>query len=476
MDIEGLRISLREAGQLHLLSFYDGLPSEEQAKLIESIQNCDFSLLAELHRTLYLEKRPVEVAEISPFPEVTVLEAMTQQQVDIMRDSGLSLIIQGKAAALVMAAGTGTRLGFEYPKGMYDINLISHKTIFQLQAEKLLTLERLGRDFASREVPPIPWLIMTNQETHDTIVSFFRDNDHFGLNSDQCFFFQQGMLPSVDFHGKVILDAPGKLSLSPNGNGGVFQALSTTGALDWLEDRGVDYVHLFSVDNVLVKVCDPVFLGFTAMHNYQVTSKTVPKVSHDEAIGVIVLHREGSGVLEYSEIPKDLAKATDEAGNLRLNTGSICNHVFSSKFLRAITTQHIADLNRQYHLAVKKIPFIDVSGTRVVPTEPNGLKFELFYFDVLKFAQKTGVLQVKREQEFAPVKNAPGGSVDSPDTARQLIGELHKSWLVKAGATFQDEAASSDLRVEISPLISYEGEGLETFAGQTLNFPVYIYY
>jgi len=234
-------------------------------------------------------------------------------------------------------------------------------------------------------------------------------------------------------------------------------------------------VHLFSVDNVLIKVCDPTFVGFTALNHFQMTSKTVPRASPDEAVGVIVLSKGRPAVVEYSEMPKEISQAINEDGSLRFNTGSICNHIFTLRFLRLIVTGHLQDLNTHYHIALKKIPFVDSNGTRTVPTQPNGIKFELFYYDAIRYAETTGVLQVKRSDEFAPVKNAPGSAVDSPDTARMLIKNLHSLWLTKAGAKFQEGSVPDD-RVEISPLISYEGEGLETFAGQTLNYPVYIYY
>jgi UDP-N-acetylglucosamine/UDP-N-acetylgalactosamine diphosphorylase len=475
MEIQELTAKLEAAGQQHLLQFAAGLSEDKRLDLFNSIKSCDFALLAELYRTLHQSEKPsLNPAEIQPFPEVTVLE--TAENITALKEIGINLIAQGKVAALVLAAGTGTRLGFNLPKGMYDIQLTSHKTLFQIQAERVLCLERLVAEITTKEVPPIPLLVMTNEETHDTIGEFFEQNDSFGLYSGQIRLFQQSVLPSLDFEGKVILDTPSKLSVSPNGNGGVYSALESTGTLAWLEERGTEYVHLFSVDNALIKICDPVFIGFTSLHNFDISTKTVPKASPDEAIGVVVLNKRRPGIAEYSEIPSDLARATNQDGSLVYNTGSICNHVFSVRFLRSIITSHLGQFNQHYHKAVKKIAFVDQSGVRVTPEQPNGLKFELFYFDVMQFAERTGILQVKRNEEFAPVKNAPGSSLDSPDTARSLLKALHMSWLTKAGARFQDEASAEDTRVEISPLVSYEGEGLETFAGQSLSFPVYIYY
>ncbi len=236
----------------------------------------------------------------------------------------------------------------------------------------------------------------------------------------------------------------------------------------------MEYVHIFSVDNVLIKVCDPLFVGYTAREKADMASKVVAKTTWSESIGVIGLRGALPCVLEYSEIPPEMAKSVNEQGDLAFNAGNILNHIFTTKLLKRLTGECLEELQMQYHLAIKKVPYIK-DGTLVKPTQPNALKFELFYFDAFRFAQKHAVLEIVREEEFAPVKNAPGEFVDSPDSARKLMSELHARWLIDAGAILSDEYGH-DRVCEISPLISYSGEGLEAFKKQRLIFPIYIYY
>lgn len=231
---------------------------------------------------------------------------------------------------------------------------------------------------------------------------------------------------------------------------------------------------MFSVDNVLVKVCDPLFLGFTAREKADMASKVVAKTTWSESIGVIGLKGALPCVLEYSEITQDMAKSVNDQGDLIYNAGNILNHLFSTKLLRRLTGECLEELQMLYHLAIKKVQYIK-DGAIVKPTQPNALKFELFYFDAMRFVNHHAVLEIIREEEFAPVKNAPGQPVDSPDSARKLMSDLHAKWLVDAGAILNDEE-NHERVCEISPLISYGGEGLDVFKKQRLSYPIYIYY
>lgn len=259
----------------------------------------------------------------------------------------------------------------------------------------------------------------------------------------------------------------GKLGLSPNGNGGVFESLSKTGALDWFEGKGVDFLHLCGVDNVLLKVCDPVFLGFAHTQNVDIANKVVEKLSWDENVGVLAMKGGKIAVVEYSELSEEMAKQRGEGDSLAYGFANVVNHIIKTSFVRRVISDKLDEMRGLYHMAQKKVPFYAEGGV-VKPTEPNGLKFELFYFDVLPLSNDSAAFVVSRESEFAPVKNAAGP--DSPESARLLLANEHARWLESRGAVVPADGRAESY-VEISPLVSYGGEGLKSFAGRQLDLP-----
>jgi UDP-N-acetylglucosamine pyrophosphorylase len=297
---------------------------------------------------------------------------------------------------------------------------------------------------------PVPWYIMTSRENHDATVGFFREHSFFGLNKTEVLFFPQAELPLVDGEGKILLSEKGKISLGPNGNGGCFPALKQSGALADMRDRGVYWVFTYSVDNALVRVCDPDFLGFAIGSKRQAASKAVTKASPEERVGVFCLRDERPSVIEYSEMSPEMCAARDTEG-LLYGSANIAVHLFRRDFLEL----H-ADADLPYHVAHKKIPHVDAQGKAVTPDAPNAWKFELFMFDLFPRARAMAVLDVERAAEFAPVKNRDGA--DSPATARRMILDLHRSWAVAAGIP---EATLKGMEVEVSPIVSYAGEGLK---------------
>ena len=365
-----------------------------------------------------------------------------------------------------MAGGQGTRLGFAHPKGMYNIGLPSHKTLFRVQGERIRKLQELAKKFTGKD-GAITWYIMTSESTMIPTRAYFQENDFFGLRDEDIVMFEQGSLPCFDFDGKILLDEKHRISKAPDGNGGLYRALRDTGILTDMNRRGITYLHAHSVDNILIKVADPIFIGYCAIQNADCAAKVVEKSHPNEAVGVVCMVDGKYQVVEYSEITQKTAEMRNDDGRLTFNAGNICNHYFSAAFLNKIGSTFEKDL--KLHVAKKKIPFVDNSGKRTTPEKPNGIKIEKFVFDVFEFAEKFVSVEVPRDEEFSALKNADSAGKDCASTSRADIYRLHKKYIEKAGGHVVGEG------VEISPLLSYAGEGLEgVVSGRTYTAPFHL--
>ena len=340
------------------------------------------------------------------------------------RRRGETALREGEVAVLLVAGGQGSRLGFEHPKGMFPIGPVSNKTLFQIHAEKVLALQRrYGR--------LVPFLIMTSPATDAETRDFFRQQKYFGLAPDEVWFFCQGTMPALDMaSGRLLMEAPGRLFLSPNGHGGTLTALADSGLLDRLRNQGIREVFYFQVDNPLIKVADPVFLGHHLGQRAEVSARIVPKEGPTDRLGNLVLVDGRCTMIEYSDLPLELAQQTDTTGRLRIWAGSPAIHIFDVDFL-----QRIVGGRRKlpFHTARKKVPYVNERGTLVQPAKENALKFEMFIFDVLPLAERCAVVETDRREEFMPLKNASGP--DSPQTVRQAQSDRAAAWLEKAGVT-----------------------------------------
>jgi len=373
---------------------------------------------------------------------------ITEVQRSEWQAKGLEMIGRGALGVLLLAGGQGTRLGSLLPKGCYNVGLPSGKSLFQLQAERIARLQVLAGG-SSR----IRWYVMTSPATHAETVEFFEKHGYFGLDGDQVVFFSQGMLPAFTPDGKVILESEGKLAMAPDGNGGVYVALQKHGIFEDMEKHGVEALDCCSVDNILVRVADPVFAGYCASNDIQCGARVVAKAYPEEKVGVFAQRAGKLHVVEYSELDPTEASSVDPAtGMLRYNWSNICLHYFEREWLKRVSNKLVT--GGIYHVAKKQIPSF---GGRV-----EGVKLELFIFDTFPAADRWGLMEVNRSEEFSPVKNAPGTATDSPDTAREHVLKLHSSWVETAGGVVEKE-------VEISPLDSYAGEGLEWCKGRTFR-------
>lgn len=441
--------SLEQAGQLHLCSFINELNAEEQSELIRQIESLDLALLQELINNYVLKKPVLDIpSDITPAPFFPLIprseaEKTYYQQADAAGETALRA---GKVAALTVAGGQGSRLGFDGPKGTYPIAPVSGKTLFQYFAE---SLQSAARKYAA----PIHWYIMTSTLNDQPTRDFFAEHNYFGLPADSVHFFTQGFMPAVGYDGKLLLSSKGSLALSPDGHGGTLLALRKSGMLDDMQDRGVEYLSYFQVDNPLVPVVDKRFIGLHILESSQMSAITLAKTNAFEKVGNFCMVNGKLHVIEYSDLPEELATATDENGQLKFIAGSPAIHVISRTFVEKLTASGRLDLD--WHRADKKIKCIDAAGNTVDPAEPNGVKLESFIFDALKLADKTMIFEADRKEEFAPTKNATG--VDSVESCRAMMIDRDARRLERAGVTIPRRADGSvDCEVELSPLAVWD--------------------
>jgi UDP-N-acetylglucosamine/UDP-N-acetylgalactosamine diphosphorylase len=349
---------------------------------------------------------------------------------------------------------------------MFAIGPVTNKSLFQIHAEKVLALSR-------RYGKAVPFLVMTSPATHAETEAFFAEHRSFGLDPHEVFFFCQGTMPALDMAtGRVLLESRSRLFASPNGHGGTLTALAESGLLDRLRRRGIRQVFYFQVDNPLVKVADPLFLGHHLAADAEVSSKIVPKEGPTDKLGNLVLIDGRCSMIEYSDLPESLARQTDAAGRLHLWAGSPAIHIFAVDFLDRVTRDR---RGMPFHVARKKVPYLDDAGRPVNPTRENALKFEMFIFDVLPLAQRWTVVETSRREEFVPLKNATGP--DSPETVRQALCDLAGDWLQHAGAAVPRRPDGHvAVPLEISPLYALDAEELarKVDRGLRIQGPLYL--
>lgn len=401
---------LKKYNQEHLLSQYNKLDDEGKTKLLDEILTLDFGQIEELYKRVN-KKVDFNNSKIEPI-EYMDKSKMTKEELNHYEEIGLKAIREGKLAAVTMAGGQGTRLGHNGPKGTFDIGLDSHKPIFEILCDTLKSAkEKYGVYVA--------WYIMTSNENNDATVDFFKANDYFGYPKDKITFFKQGELPMIDTEGKVLLDENGLIKKAADGHGGIFLSMKRNGIIYDMRTRGIEWAFIGGVDNVLVNMVDPVFLGLAIENKVLAAGKSVVKAGPHEKVGVFCKRDGKPSVVEYSEISTQMAEETNEKGELKYGESHILCNLFNIDAIEEISKNELP-----YHSAFKKAKYLDKDGKLVVGDKPNAYKFEAFLFDAFESLDDMKILRVKREEEFAPVKNAEG--VDSPETARKLYNEFHK--------------------------------------------------
>jgi UDP-N-acetylglucosamine/UDP-N-acetylgalactosamine diphosphorylase len=480
-EVKELQSKYEAAGQSHVFTWWDSLSSAEKGTLYQQLAAIDPGYINDITKRALKPVAKEGEDKLEPLPDAATSSVIDSKEDDLDRwyEAGLDLIAQNQVGVVLMAGGQGTRLGSSAPKGCFDIGLPSQKSLFRLQAERILRVQFLaakkaGKQGEDAESITVPWYVMTSGPTREPTEQFFMENNYFGLKKENVIVFEQGVLPCISNDEKIIMEAKGKVcctciyfrrvgrlhtvcqvAVAPDGNGGLYQALITSSVVHDMSQRGIKHVHAYCVDNCLVKVADPTFIGFSAAKDVDIATKVVRKRNAKESVGLIMQRNGRPDVVEYSEIDPKMAEAKDEKDSslLKFRAANIVNHYYSFRFLESIP-QWAHKL--PHHVARKKIPYTDLeSGEYNKPDKPNGIKMEQFVFDCFPFLDmdKFACMEVKREDEFSPLKNARGTGEDDPDTSRRDILQQGKKWVQAAGATVTSE--SDDDGVEVSPLISY---------------------
>lgn len=417
------------AGQQHVFRFWDELDDSARASFLEELRSVDLDLLSKLVSAAEAPASDRD-GELEPAPVLRLGKNHRGTTREQAAERGEELLGQGKVGVFLVAGGQGSRLGFDGPKGCLPFGVHSERTLFELHAQKI-------RALCDRFAVTVPWYIMTSSVNNDATVHFFEENDYFGLSREDVLFLEQTMLPALDGRGKLVLADRGELFLSPNGHGGAYSTFAERGGLEHARRRGIEHIFYYQVDNALVRIADPFFLGVHDITGAEMSLKVLEKTGPDEKIGVVGTRDGVAEVVEYSDLPDELAHERDEDGRLAFGAGSIAIHAFHLDFFERVATGGIV---LPYHVASKSLSSIDENGE---PHDIDGTKFETFVFDALSSAEIYLNVEVVREQEFAPVKNATG--VDSLESARALVCDEHRRWLQTAGVEVTG-------RVEISPL------------------------
>ena len=402
MTLEQVKEKLAKYGQEHLLKYYDELSAEEKQALLVQIEATDMSVLDACHHREEIAQKGV----------ITPLAAMQLDEIEAGREQftavGLEAIREGKVGAVLLAGGMGTRLGSDDPKGMYNVGLTRNLYIFECLINNLTDVVKQANAW-------IHLFVMTSDKNHEATVKFLTEHDFFGYSKEHVHFFKQEMAAATDYNGKIYLEEKGKLSTSPNGNGGWFISLKRSGLLDVVKEEGIQWLNVFAVDNVLQRIADPCFVGATIQKNCVVGAKVVRKSAPDEKVGVMCLEDGRPSIVEYYELTDELMNAKDENGDPAYNFGVILNYLFRVEDLERMMS------SLPLHIVEKKIPYLDENGQLVKPESPNGFKFENLVLDMIHQLDSCLPFEVVRNHEFAPIKNKTG--IDSVESARALLVE-----------------------------------------------------
>lgn len=385
--------------QTYLLHYLDKLSGEQRSRMEQTLEEIDWSLLDKLQHKE--NKRGV----FAPLGAMNLQEIAEQK--DEFEKIGLEAIRAGKVGAVLLAGGQGTRLGFEHPKGTFNIGLTHELFIFEQQMKNLMEVIDKAGVF-------VPLYIMTSEKNNEETIQFWEKHSYFGYDKSYVRFFVQEMVPAVDYEGRIYMEEPDKIAMSPNGNGGWFSSMEKCGLMEDLHKRNIEWLNVFAVDNVLQRIADPVFIGATLKAGCQSGAKVVRKADPYEKVGALCLEDGKPSIVEYYELTKEMAEATNEKGDLEYGFGVILNYLF-----RLDKLEEIVDNKMPLHVVEKKIPYIDLEGNHIKPEQPNGYKFETLVLDMVHLMENCLSFEVDRTKEFAPIKNKTG--VDSIDTARELL-------------------------------------------------------
>jgi len=404
---------VKKYNQEHLINFYDNLTIEKKEELVNQILEIDFDLLENLYKNINSKKQSED--KITPI-EYKDKSKMSEQEKNAYREKAREALKNNKYAVVTMAGGQGTRLGHDGPKGTFILNINPPKSLFEIFCDKL-------KEIKNKYGVVIPWYIMTSKENNSATIEFFEKNNFFNYERDSIKFFIQNEIPMVNTEGKVILTEEGIVKQAANGHGGIFEAMFSNNIVKELEEKEIEWAFIGPVDNPLVQMVDEIMLGYAIDRNIMAVGKSIVKANPEEKVGVFCKRNNKPSVVEYTEITKEMAEATDDEGELLFGESHLNCNLFNIKAI-----QKIGDDKLPYHIAFKKATYMDENGNIIKPEEPNCYKFETFIFDAFEKLENMEVIRGKREEEFAPVKNKEG--VDSPETAIELYNKYNNLWEV----------------------------------------------
>jgi UDP-N-acetylglucosamine/UDP-N-acetylgalactosamine diphosphorylase len=391
---------LESRGQGHVMRGFDNLTDAQKETFLAQIENInwsDFELIGNDSADARGE------FSVPPAIELSQIAARKAE----FEAAGLEAIKKGEVGAVLLAGGMGTRLGFDLPKGCYNVGQTHDLYIFECLINNLMDVVKKADTF-------VPLYIMTSEKNDKATQDFFKEHNYFGYNPEYIKFFIQDMACAVAYNGKLLLEEEGRLATSPNGNGGWYASMVKAGLDKEMKAKGVKWINIFAVDNVCQRIADPVFVGATIAGGYEAGSKVVRKVDPQEKMGLLCLEDGKPSIVEYYEMSDEMAEARADDGSLLYKYGVILNYLFSLEKL-----DEIVNNNMLVHVVEKKIPHIDADGNHVSPEEPNGYKFELLVLDMVHMMDSNLAFEVDRVHEFAPIKNLHG--VDSVDSAKELL-------------------------------------------------------
>lgn len=448
---------LQAAGQERVLRFADRLSPESRQRLESQVRELDLDLIAKLGREeVETPDWDAPARRSTPPPAFRLHDPHSEVTPERARRRGEQALREGKVGVILVAGGQGSRLGFDHPKGMFPIGPVSGHSLFQILIERVVATSR-------RYKASVPLFVMTSPATHEETVAYLDAHDRFGLPAEDLIVFCQGTMPAVDATtGGILLSERDSLALAPDGHGGMLAALHKSGALDQARERGIEVFSYGQIDNPLVRICQPELMGYHLLAESEMTTQVIEKQDPMEKVGNVVMVDGRMRIIEYSDLPADVAKLQNPDGSLWIWAGSIAVHVFDRAFLERMADQADA---LPFHQALKKVAYVDENGNKQTPEQPNAIKFERFIFDLLPWARNAIVVEGEPSEVFAPVKNADGGKADTPTTARRAMVQLHAKWSRWAGAAVADAVP-----VEISPLWALDEQQVR----QRLELPVTI--
>lgn len=401
--------TLKEYNQEHIIKILEKIDKVSQDKLIEQLKNIDFKQIKELYENTK-SIAEIDMNKLKPIKS-TNKDKLSEEEIEKYENLGIDVIKNNRFAVVTMSGGQGTRLGFDGPKGTFKVNVDPKpKYLFEIIVD---TLKEANKKYDVI----IPWYIMTSEENNDEIADFMKENNYFGYDEKYVKYFKQGEIPLIDTNGKLLVDEKLNLRSASNGNGSIFSSMEEKGILTEMESQGIEWVYIGSIDNILLKMIDVLLMGIAIEEKSLIATRSIFKNAARERTGSLCNYDGKVKVIEYSELPEEMIEAVNEEGELLYGESHVMCNLFNIEALKKVSTKKLP-----YHKAFKKYSYIDSDLNLVTPDGPNAFKFEYFIFDSFEYFDKISVLRGKREEDFAPIKNATG--VDSPETAIKLYNDF----------------------------------------------------